>query len=54
MNHVMKENPDGSWEKAEPLPMQGWKAQLEIFFYRIHLKPLGRFMGWWDERGLGK
>lgn len=54
MNNVQRQNEDGAWEKAEPLSMQGWMAQLEIFFYRVHLKPLGRLMARWDERGLGK
>lgn len=52
-NQVQKQNSDGSWTEADCLPMQGWKAKLEQFFYLWGFPRLGRFMGRWDERGLG-
>lgn len=53
-DEVQRQNSDGSWSKAEPLGMQGWKANLEMSFYRWGFPRLGRFMGRWDERKLGK
>lgn len=53
MSDVQRQNDDGSWSDAEPLPMTGWKAQLEQTFYRWNFPRLARFMGRWDERGLG-
>lgn len=49
-----RQNPDGSWSEAEESPMEGWKANLEQNFYRWGFPRLGRLMGRWDERNLGK
>lgn len=54
MSNVQKQNDDGSWSVAEPLPMQGWKAQLELFFWRVKMKRAASFMARWDEKDLGK
>lgn len=51
---VQKQNDDGSWSTAEPVPMQGWKAKLEGFFWRRNMKRSAVFMAKWDERSLGR
>jgi hypothetical protein len=45
---------DGAWVPAEPLPYLGWKAKVEQWVLRHGMTRLGRFMGRWDERGLGR
>ncbi len=43
-----------TWVRAKPMYYKGWKAAVEQWAYAYRLNWLGRFMGWWDERGLGK
>lgn len=54
MGDVSKQNSDGSWSDAEPLPYLGWKAKCEQFFLGIGFVRLSRLFGRLDERGLGK
>lgn len=51
----MRDSSDGDyWEPAVPLGPQGWKARLEDRLRRRGRLPrVVRFLGWWDERGLG-
>lgn len=51
-----RQNPDGSWSPAEPLPFIGWKARLEQWCRRRHGRwvVLANLLARWDERGLGK
>lgn len=51
---VQKQNDDGSWSAAEPVRYQGWKAKLELLFWRLGMKRAAVFMAKWDERILGK
>jgi hypothetical protein len=44
----------GEWEKKKPLAIAGWKARLEWWFHIHGMNRLSKFMGAWDERGLGK
>jgi hypothetical protein len=44
----------GEWEEKKPLPAEGWKARLEWWFHSKSMDRLAKFMGSWDERGLGK
>lgn len=53
MNHVHRQNQDGSWSPAEPLGMQGWKGKLEERLRGWGLKRLPNLLARWDERGLG-
>ena len=54
MSYTQKQNDDGSWSDAEPIGMQGWKAKLELLFWRMHMKRAASFMARWDEKDLGK
>lgn len=49
-----KQNPDGSWSDAEPLPYTGWKARLEDRLRGLGWTRLPNLLARWDERGLGK
>lgn len=51
---VSRQDDQGNWVPAEPIPMRGWKARTEQLLYRLRLKRLGMLMGKWDERGLGR
>ena len=50
---VHRQMPDGSWEPAEPMPFQGWKARLEQWCRRHRLTRPANLLARWDERGLG-
>lgn len=52
--NTSQQNEDGSWTDAQPLAMQGWKAKLELFFWRVKMKRAASFMARWDERTLGR
>ena len=54
MNESMRQNPDGSWSPAEPLPYLGWKARLEQRFRRGGRRRAANMMAAWDERKLGR
>lgn len=45
---------DGNWVEATPLPLYGWKAKLELRLRNRGMKRTANFLGWWDERGLGR
>lgn len=49
---VTRQNPDGTWSLAEPLPMMGWKAKLENKARRRGWNRVAGFFAAWDERGL--
>lgn len=51
---TFKQNEDGTWSEAEPLPFYGWKAKLEQRFRKRGWKKPANFLARWDERGLGK
>jgi hypothetical protein len=50
---VQRQNSDGSWSPDEPIPMQGWKARLEVWCQRRGYRRFAKFFAWLDERGLG-
>jgi hypothetical protein len=50
---IHQQNPDGTWTRADAIPMQGWKARLEERLRRRGWKRLPNLLARRDERGLG-
>lgn len=51
---VHKQNLDGTWSEAEPLPFLGWKAKVEQWCRMWNFNRTANFFAWLDERKLGR
>lgn len=51
---VQRQNPDGSWSPAEPLPWMGPVAKAENWLRKHGLTRLANALARWDERKLGR
>lgn len=49
-----RQNRDGTWSKAEPLPMQGPVARVEQWARARGWHRLAGLLARWDERNLGR
>lgn len=54
MGKVMKQNEDGSWSEATPLPVFGKVAMVEFWLRDKGFKTIPNLLAKWDERALGK
>jgi hypothetical protein len=52
--NVYRQNDDGSWSPAQPIPARGIVARLEFWLRRRGFRRLANVLGAWDERGLGR
>lgn len=53
MGNVLRQNDDGSWSEATPLPPQGAVAKVEFWLRSKGFKIIPNLFAKWDERGLG-
>jgi hypothetical protein len=54
MHESARQNPDGTWSPATPLPWMGRTARVEVWLRRHGRTRLANLAARWDERRLGR